>query len=131
MPILIMINPVSSEETWRNGVSFRDLNGKSIFQGTNEFNRRKRKVQFNQDTDLLETFRLDASRLIQRSITEDRVNIPFNFDIYTGIKRKEVYYIHKSVDVFLKPWERIISAGYFDRELKDSEATERDSLQKN
>ena len=70
--------------------------------------------------DFIKSLQPDAVRLQSRSVTEDGVKIPLNFQFVEQIRRKNPERLFEPIDVN-RPRERIVTVEEFDNELKRAE----------
>lgn len=101
-----MINPVSKEQVWRQDKSIKINENKNIFDPKTKYKYLKspKKQNFSVDSVLLDFLKPDAQRLQDRSITEDGVHIPLNYEL---LRRPKPVLLHEPVDISLKSRLRV------------------------
>ena len=121
------VNPATSDSQSATK-SFKSMTGKSIFTVPNQFIKEDSQgfvsVKPDNNDDFIKSLQPDAVRLQARSVTEDGVKIPLNFQFVEQIRRKNPERLFEPVDV-ARPRERIVTVGEFDKQLKTLERAER------
>lgn len=96
-----MIIPTSKEENWKQHKSIKINENKNIFDPKTKYKYLKphKKQNFSVDSVLLDFLKPDAQRLQDRSITEDGVRIPLNYEL---LRRPQPKPLHEPVAISLK-----------------------------
>ena len=117
------VNPATSDSLSATK-SFKSMTGKSIFIVPNKIIKdgqsASRRPKPDNNDDFIKSLQPDAVRLQSRSVTEDGVKIPLNFQFVEQIRRKNPERLFEPIDVN-RPRERIVTVGEFDKELKRAE----------
>src|SRR5690242_18186370 len=92
------INPTSKDPTWMQQHSFKNNQNINIFDGTSKYKYLKspKPQNFSVDTNLLDIFKPDATRIQEKNITQDGIRIPV---IYEPTTRPQPKRLHEPISV--------------------------------
>lgn len=92
------VNPTSKEQTWMQQFSVKNNQNVNIFDGRTKYKFLKspKPQQFSVDTNLLDYLKPDATRIQEKSITQDGIRIPV---VYEQVTRPQPKQLHEPVSV--------------------------------
>jgi hypothetical protein len=90
------INASSKEQTWMQQHSFKNNQNINIFDGRTKYKYLKspKPQNFSVDTNLLDIFKPDATRIQEKNITQDGIRIPV---VYEPVARPQPKQLHEPV----------------------------------